>query len=157
MSYMLDENVWKDFKNTNLAEFAVGGPSIEILNKAYYEVIGYDDFYPSYKVNEYGYAMNEEFFYTPKEDNRVEFLYTKSNRSNYILSTSANSRNPNIGNEDDCLIAYDSTEGYTEGYNILSTDHAINNFADYSFRPMVCLKSDVKLIEETNGTLSISK
>ena len=156
MGYMLDEDVWKDFKNSNLAEFAVGGPSFEILEKSYREVT--ENLYPlSFEVNEFGYPTSDYFYRLPSEDSRVEFLFSKLKRTSYILSTSANSKNSGSGNLDYALLSFICDEGVSDYYEILSTNHESSSRYDYGFRPMVCLRSDIKLIEETNGTLSISK
>ena len=35
VAYMLDKDIWSDFANSSVAEYAVGGPSIEMLMKSY--------------------------------------------------------------------------------------------------------------------------
>ena len=35
VAYMLDKDIWSDFANSSVAEYAVGGPSVEMLMKSY--------------------------------------------------------------------------------------------------------------------------
>ena len=153
MSYMLDEDVWRDFKNMNLAEFVVGGPSYESLREAYKALN--QNRAPELKVTELGYVEPTTFWLTSSDIPELEFLYTEKD---YFLSTSMTFPSANmVENNTEYIMSFGkSTEGMPYDY-IIRSEIASRNNGNFGFRPMVCLKSDIKLIEETNGTLSISK
>ena len=152
MSYMLDEEVWKGFKNINLSDYTVGGPSKELLEMAFSGISG-KGYNSNFRVNKFGYSDNA-VMYPPSYEAIEEYKYLYGN--DYFLSTASNGALSNqVGEEPDELYYFDCYDGYPTSFKIISDD-------DYrqggpGFRPIVCLKSDVKLVEEANGTLSISK
>ena len=42
VAYMLDKDIWEKFANSSVAEYAVGGPSVEMLLKSYSEKMNVD-------------------------------------------------------------------------------------------------------------------
>ena len=39
VAYMLDTGIWKKFAKENVADYAIGGPTVELFFKAYNEYI----------------------------------------------------------------------------------------------------------------------
>lgn len=145
ISYILDEVAWSSFSDNNFAEYAVGAPSLEIISKSYEQLYGEKTLW---EVDiQAGYKVSGEMFIC-----KNNFLYTPEKNSRYFLASPVTYNAYGLG-------VYDY---YINDYETITDanfwdDHFYSSEENCSFRPMVCLKSDVKLIEEKNGTLSISK
>lgn len=160
VSYMLDTEVWKVFSNEK-AEYAIGGPSIELFLKSYnqkyntnYSVLAYNDGY----LADAGYELtNEDWGESLYGSYAIKYhdeLYSIANddKANGMWMAS-----PAIGS------------GYTSNYNglmiVTGTDYmriikidgsnANYNIEGTGFRPVVCLKSTVSLIDNGDGTFLV--
>ena len=58
VAYMLDKDIWSSFVNTSVAEYAVGGPSVEMLLKSYSEKKNVDFRSIALDLNVTGYRVS---------------------------------------------------------------------------------------------------
>ena len=138
VAYMLDTSAWSGFSGDK-AEYAVGSPSIELFFKSYSE---------KYKVNyiaqakSTGYQMSNNggaSWTLPAYDSILDI-----NDSTYVSSKSFWISSP----------YYDSSEiiniysnGRVGAYSYSSTTNGL--------RPIVCLKSDIQLEKNPDGSYTI--
>ena len=141
-AYMLDTNVWSTFTdNAGKAEYAIGGPTLDLFcvsyNKKYSSrQIQYQPAYHGYQLawsTGYQYEDNIEGL---AEDN----LYLEM----WLASPSSESR--------EMLGAYDAYIG-ENGIDSYDCMYADRNFG--CFRPIVCLKPEVQLVQQADGTYNI--
>ena len=141
VAYMMDTTAWNSkFRDTNKAEYVIGGPTVELLFKSYNE---------KYK--------------TAYESQAVESS-DKSNTGYQIRKTSSDSWFTGIGSmlttSDSLYVITKQTDALAywlaspSAYNpngVMYVDYDGNvtigtyNDINYGFRPLVCLKSDVTL------------
>ena len=144
VGYMTDTNVWKVFAGEK-AEYAIGGPTVEMLMKSYSQKHGVD--YQARVRDVIGYEISKD-----KGANwAIQYsgmLYT--NDSLYVIkdTTKANAvwvASPSIGGADH--IFYVNSNG--------GVHRGLYNQNNIGFRPLVCLKSDVQLQKNADGTYTI--
>ena len=141
IAYLSDTNIWKSFAGEK-AEYAIGGPNIELFLNSYNKKYGTS--YLTQATNTYGYSVGngviEKFSLTLS--NKGDSLYTVPDDLKaygyWLFSTTASDYN--------CLY-HSSSNGSV--YNLVYTVNYIG------FRPTVCLKSDVKLQDNGNGTYTL--
>lgn len=127
VAYLLDTDAWSVFQGDN-AKYAIGGPTIELL---------LDSHNKKYGTN-YKYEAKSKAGYTISEDAAI--------------------------NSNDTLLAYGGgmfiASPATIGNRIYmvgdtGTIHSRNIIDTGNIRPVVCLRSEVKLIQQSDGTLRI--
>ena len=139
LAYLVDTDAWSIFKGEK-AEYAIAGPTIDLLAKSYSLV--YPETPIEYSVSELGYKIKHKkdyfsttavsdlkpyhFLYYKIEEQKAEAMFVIG-----IFETYAS------------LMCIDYT-GCLEGCSF-------SNRSRFSFRPVVCLKSDVKLNEVSEG------
>ena len=139
VAYMLDSDIWGNFKGTN-ADYAIGGPSVELLFKAYNKYKGKS--YETQVVSQNGYQVRSS---------------STASWANYLDSGSIAADTDTVNSP---YIVTDSTKTY--GY-WLASPSAYNDYyvmlvnyngsvtcntfesTSYGFRPLVCLKSNFQL------------
>ena len=144
VAYMLDTNAWSVYKGEN-ADYAVGGPSIEMLMKSY------------------------------SQKHKVDYRAQASSATGYQVSNNGGasySDSMSLATLDSLYVLTDQTAA--EGYWVSSpsgqtTDHVMSVYfnesvyncycryldAPVGFRPLVCLSSDVKLELQQDGNFAI--
>ena len=135
VAYMLDKDIWKNFANSSVAEFAVGSPSIEMFLRSYSEKNNVD--FRANVSNTSGYYMSQdgginwEQYYL-KMLNTTETLYVlpQSSEANALWLASPSARNP-----DALIVVYYDGSVSCAGYDL----------SYYGFRPLVCLNSNISL------------
>ena len=142
VAYMLDTDVWSVFAGDK-AEYAIGGPTVEMFLNSYDEKYGTN--YVSEATSNIGYQFRSNSGYTYFLELSVpdDELYTISSmdKADYMLLASpANTSNVN------CLI--DMSFGGNFIYDSYMAKYV-------GFRPVVCLKSDVILKKDADGSYSI--
>jgi len=141
---MLDTNVWSAYKGTK-AEYAIGGPTLEMLLKSYNQKHGVD--FRARVSNNEGYEISKDGgvnwspYYNSMMD-ASDSLYTiNSNiKSNAMILAS-----PFVG----------STNGNVDGMSIVWYLGGITGSritTGNGLRPIVCLLSDVGLEKEEDGS-----
>ena len=135
VAYMLDTNAWSVYAGDK-AEYAIGGPSLELFVKSYNEHYG-----TSYttSADTYGYRINGSY----------GISLSKAEKP-YVITSSSNAYG--------MWLASTSAYGYIEMMSV-NCDGDVNGY-DYTnsifgFRPIVCLKSDVKLEKNADGSFTI--
>ena len=142
VAYLMDTNVWSTFAGTK-AEYAMGGPTIELFCASYKQT--HPDKYIDYNViSIYGYdvksSTNSEYDNIAVEiKDDFNHIYIESERSVWLASPSSQS---NIH------LLVSSSSGYMGTLEY-------NNNRGCSLRPIVCLKSDVRLKKTSDGVYAI--
>ena len=143
VAYMLDSDIWGNFKGTN-ADYAIGGPSVELLFKAYnkYKNLIGSSTYVAGDCNANGYKVSKD---------------GGSNYNTFLVSGSISADTNSINSP---YIVTDSTKTYgywlasssaSLNYNVMCVSYdgfvGANDFSNASggFRPLVCLKSNFQL------------
>jgi len=149
VSYFLDEQYWKSFKNTKYGDNvvgAIGTPTAEMLTASYNErsiALGdtADNSTLTLTKDTYGYMINENYHVNLS---RIEKLYTGSPK----LKEHTWLASPSNSSADDLTLDFD---GYVYGCNYDDTRLGV--------RPLVCLKSSIPAYVglSANGTDIILK
>ena len=146
VAYMMDTNVWSGYHAGEDAEYAMGGPTIEMY------CASYKDTHPSKylecgNVDSYGYNVrwNGGSWSTSQSglvQDDFNSIYIKSDTSKaygmWLASPSANTN-------DDLMYAY--YDGVVDNFD--------SSLTTLGLRPLVCLKSSVQLQIEEDGYLWI--
>ena len=147
VAYMLDTNVWDTFTdNAGKAEYAIGGPTLDLF------CTSYNKKYPNKTINYNmsGTGYSARLSTDRYGDNTVDI----ENDSLYVISEGNKATGMWIASPGDMdknamwmtsYGIYIGNGGYGGSYN----DDGIG------FRPIVCLKSDVQLVQQSDGTYSI--
>ena len=139
VAYMLDKEIWSALYANSSAEYAVGGPSIEMLMKSY--CITHSDKKDLYKTqasSATGYQVSNNGGGTSYANYISGMLSTSEDL--YVLpqNKGANAMwlaSPSAGNSNRVMrVSYDGRVGY---------DYYTR--ADVGFRPLVCLNSNILL------------
>jgi len=151
---MLDVDVWNGYKNTTYAKYAIGGPTIEMFcesyNKTRTDGTALLEAKETNNDNTNGYRIQKG---TAEPANSVAGLVTRAKNTSvnnmYFKSSSE-------GNH--YWLASPSANGSTE-QDVLRVDYDGNvtrggrgyGYNGIGFRPLVCLKSNVHLVENSDG------
>ena len=137
VAYMLDIKIWSSFA-TDKAEYAIGGPTVEMLFKSYnqkYKVDGID--YRAQAISATGYKISKD-----GGANWATYYASmlKTDDDLYVLPASSGADAMWLGSPS----AYD---GWQRGGCLCcgNVSNASYNYSSYGFRPIVSLKSDIIL------------
>lgn len=134
---MLDTEVWSGYNNTTYAEYAIGGPSLEMFCTAYNLI------FTERKLEAIDSNPNNTWGYLIKKDDESPSLGVKGISHSYNYNMSFN-----------CWLASPAS------YNGLGALYYLGNGAigfatangsSYYFQPVICLKSNVHLVENEDG------
>ena len=140
VAYMLDTGIWSIFRNEEYAEYAIGGPTVEMLMASYSKSHSVD--YKAQATNSTGYEISKD-----GGANWVRYgvILSKSD-SLYVLP---------ISNGANAMWLASPSADYAYGVmyvdyggGVGAGDHFTTNFG---FRPLVCLKSDIQLEADGDG------
>ena len=143
IAYMLDINAWSVYAG-EYAEYAIGGPSIELLFKSYNEKYTTD--YKAQANYQAGYQIRKDS--SSSWQYYINAMLTKDNL--YVISS-----------VNDALGMWISSPSANSGSELMYVDfngrvgNVSYNETTYGFRPVVCLKSDVKLQKNSDGSYTI--
>ena len=145
VAYMLDTDVWNVYK-TDKAEYAIGGPTVEMLMESYSKKMGVD--YQAKATSATGYQISKDGGANWASSysrmlSTSETLYVLNSSSGALAMWLASPSANNIGN----VMDVDSNLGYVD-YNVCST-------STIGFRPVVCLKSNVKIEKNDDGNITL--
>ena len=144
VGYMTDTNVWKVFAGEK-AEYAIGGPTIEMLMKSYSQKYGVN--YQARAKDAVGYEISKDGvanwanYYSGKlktEDSLYVISSTAKANAMWVASPSANGAYLVVN------VGYDGSV-YT----------SISTASNIGFRPLVSLQSDIQLQKNADGTYTI--
>ena len=144
VAYMLDTTAWSTFKDNNgKADYAIGGPTLEMLFKSYNQKHPGKN-YEAQATSAIGYQLRvNEGTWKDYTDSSSDYL--DSSDSLYVLPSSKGASAMWLASPS----AYTASVMYVycSGYVSVS-DYDAN---DRGFRPLVCLKSNVQLLESGDG------
>ena len=147
VSALLNTNNWNGFVNTSYANYAIGGPTVEMWVKSYREK-GYTSLYT--KTNTIGYCIGNTqnpttTYYNLENDNGYnETLYFPYKSTGMRDGTQCNGywiASPGASSIDDLMCVY--CNGLVSNNNY--------NDVNLSVRPLVCLKADLKVTRDYDG------
>lgn len=144
VAYMTDTNIWKGFAGDK-AEYAIGGPTLELLLKSYNQKYNLD--YQMQPISAGGYQIRKD---SDSEWGNWVYLYEED--STYAIRDKTKAKS--------LWIASPSVAGATNVFKIrsqgrLENQSCYNTTNDVGFRPVVCLKSEVQLIKKSEGVYTI--
>ena len=144
VGYMTDTNVWKVFAGEK-AEYAIGGPTIEMLMKSYSQKYGVN--YQARAKDAVGYEISKDgganwatYYSGMLKTEDSLYVISSTAKANAMWVASPSARNTN----------YVVLVGYRGGVYNDSYD-----YNDIGFRPLVSLKSDIQLQKNADGTYTI--
>ena len=146
VAYLLDTDVWNVYK-TDKADYAIGGPTVEMLMKSYSKKMGVD--YQAKATSATGYQISKDggsnwaVFYrgmlSTSETLYVLPSYSTSGANAMWLASPS---------------AYGSGGVVVVGYNgVVGCDYSNN--ASVGFRPVVSLKSGISVTKNDDGSVTL--
>ena len=157
VAYMLDTNAWSGFREEGVAEYAIGGPTIELLFEAYNKAHP-DDEYPNGK---YKARAKSATGYEISTDGGEEGGNTWSD---YMTSSAddLNDSDPTfvINSKDNAYGMWLASPSAPASRLLgVGSNGNVDRDAYYGdllgFRPLVCLQSDVQLQKNADGSYTI--
>ena len=152
VAYMLDPDVWSVYKDkNNKAEYAIGGPTTEILFKSYNQkYYNGNETYQTMVDGVVGYKKSMDGGINWRNNNHSDEVFSITDKT-YVIEDSTNAEalwiasptNQNNVNMVDAI--------YYTGWFTNSSYWALK----CGFRPMVCLKPGVELEKQADGTFKI--
>lgn len=144
VAYMLDKDIWSDFVNRTVAEYAVGGPSVEMLLKSYCgKVPEKKNLYKTQASSATGYQVSNNG--GTSYVNGISGMLNR-NETLYVLPQSSGAKDMWLASPS----AYGNRAVMFVGYNGgVSFGYYDNVYV--GFRPLVCLKSDIQLEAYEDG------
>ena len=151
VAYMLDKDIWGNFANSSVAEYAVGGPSVEMLLKSYSEKKNVD--YRAQASSAIGYQVSNNggtsyanyILGMLRTDDRLYVLPEK----NTTLES---------GNKSGANAMWLASPSASDGYGVMNVacGGSVNSGNYYNvtligFRALVCLNSNIILNEVAGG------
>jgi len=150
VAYMLDTKAWEGFKDTSgKADYAIGGPTVELLINSYNQKFNKN---LKYRVtNSKGYDLSKDngstwsncctgFLYLSNDDDLYAIKSGKNARAMWLASTSSY-------DENHLMNVY--SWGAEQNGNMSFYSYYSN--VDHGFRPIICLKTGVKIQEFGNS------
>ena len=143
VAYMLDTTAWSTFKDNNgKADYAIGGPTIEMLMKSYsqkhnvqYKAEAVNDTgHEGYKISKDNGANLNDYCFGMLSTDSLYVPSSKGATAMWLASPSA------YGTDSVMYVYYNGSVKYHLYYYIF-----------FGFRPLVCLKSNVQLQESGDG------
>ena len=150
VAYMLDTNAWSDFAGEK-AEYAIGGPTIELFLKSYNEKYPDENYnngrYQAKATSEIGYKLSGDGGNTWRGHDSSYFM--NSDDSLYVINSKDEADGMWIASpidfytEDEIINIYYSGKLASLGIKTVTPS--------LGFRPVVCLNSNVELQDNGNG------
>ena len=145
VAYMLDTNIWRSFK-TEQAEYAIGGPTIEMLMASYNK---------KHNVN-YMARAKDKIGYEISKDGGTNWSYgcdmLSTSESLYVISSVKNANgmwiaSPSAGSVG--FVMQTDEDGWVLSGGYVDNNTYRENFV--GFRPVVCLNSNIQLEKDGDG------
>ena len=144
ISFMLDIEKWSSlYANTEYAEYAVGGPTLDLLCASYKKTHPYK--YIEYISDNIGYLVK---WSTSSENYNYEISQIDDSNKLYYLKDDISKCN-NMWLASPADYGTISLKGLDSSGNLKEIGYTNNNTG---FRPIVCLKADAKLEKQVDGT-----
>ena len=145
VAFILDEKIWSEkYANSKYAEYAIGGPTLELYSASYKRT--HPNKYIQYSYGELGYS----FKWSTSNDNYTSWLEGIDTKDNLYVVNYPNMQDgmwlasPAANSENVLCVFFvdDETGSGLEG--VFDAFHTIM-YNQTGFRPIVCLKSETKL------------
>ena len=140
IAYMLDTNLWKDFAGEN-AEYAIGGPTLEMLTESYSQKYGVD--YSTRVTSEIGYEISSD-----GGNNWANVVRGMLDTSDTQYVTRNSNGRLGFWLASPCAA---SSDGIASIYYDGNVDYGNYTSTSLAFRPLICLKSNVSLDAKDDG------
>ncbi len=147
MAYMLDTTRWEGFSGSD-ADYAVGGPTIEMLMASYAE---------KYKVNYVAKVNNGAYYVSKNGGTTLETDCAKmlnKNDSLYVINSTEKANSMWVVS----MYTFGSSNSNCILHVVTSNGDLLYSYCFHSntgFRPIVCLKASVKLEKVSEGNYKI--
>ncbi len=151
VAYMLDTEIWKKFANEDVADYAIGGPTIELLFKAYNEAYGLGNKYQAKAESSEGYKISSDAGSTWSDSITSRSDYLKTEKP-YVISDETSACGMWLASPDDLIVP---TDVLNLGANGTINGVPFEQWSYSGFRPLVCLKSDIQLQKSEDGNYEI--
>ena len=150
VAYMMDATAWNSkFLDSSKAEYAIGGPTIELLFKSYNEKYGTS--YVAGATNSMGYSIKKQ-----ESDSWSTYINGMLTKNDYIQdSLYVISKDTNAAG---MWLASSSANSEKEVMNVRFNGYVLKDWYDnptFGFRPLVCLKSNTQLQKVEDTTYQI--
>lgn len=148
VAYLMDTNIWSKYLDDNLAEYAIGGPTIELF------CVSYKDTHPEWYIE--CMASDDSIGYKVKWSDRPDTAYSDSvNQIADIGGFNGIYMKENTDAESTIWLASPSARTvYFVG--ILGDSYTGNAYGgNRGLRPIVCLKPGIQLEKVSEGTYAI--
>ena len=146
VAYLLDKSIWTDKFKGNGAEYIVGAPSLDMILTSYNQYTNQSNMYQSRAENSIGYNFSENSGSTWLSSSSSGSKYLTKGNGLYGINDQSNSYAYWVSSPScygDYGVMYVNYGGY------ISYDYYIHN--SLGFRPIICLKSNIKLTEIEEG------
>ena len=145
VAYMLDTEVWSVYAGEK-AEYAIGGPTVEMLMASYSEKYGVD--YRAQASSRTGYQISNNG--GASWSNNISGMLSTSD-STYVINSTSKAYGMWVASPSADYTNIVMNVGYNGNVNFGS--YANDN---PGFRPLVCLRSDITLQENSDGSYTIN-
>ena len=146
-AYLLDTSIWSGYKDSNnKAEYVIGGPTLELF------IASYNDTHET----DINYEVTSEVGYKVKWSTDTSFNYyiegLDTSESLYVIADDTNAWGYWLA----------SPSARSNGYFVFRVffngrvDDSDYSSSYYGFRPLICLKSEIQLIEQESGKYAIN-
>lgn len=141
---MLDIEVWSGYNNTYYAKYAIGGPTLEMFCRSYNRT-HLDENLEALETNSsnnYGYQIKGT---TGNAANSISGLTNGTSKGMYFKYSDKGRY---------CWIASPNANGYRDLFRATTLGELKSDLyssKDLGFRPLICLNSNVHLVENSDG------
>ena len=157
-AYMMDTVQWNDYykdaNNSSMVEYAIGGPTLELFIASYNQTYSNKTIDVSTKYT----LQNDNTGYVIKwstdTDYTWERFYLNINDTLYAFSDAETSWRMWLASPS--AMYKDRLLDVTTNCGIDSTGYGAESYSGGGFRPIVCLSSSVKLIDNGDGTYRVN-
>ena len=149
VAYMMDTNVWSEYYASEDAEYAMGGPTIEMFCASYKDT--HRKYLECGNLNLYGYQLrwNEDSWNEGQDD-----LFQDDFNSIYIKSDESKAEGMWLASP----AARDGSKVMEASYyGAVTFTGCFEPYSINGFRPIVCLKPEIQFEKQTGGTVMIVK
>ena len=153
VAYMLDKNIWSVYAGDK-AKYAIGVPTAELLFKSYNKKYGTN--LVAKAKNQIGYQVGSDYYYSKVlKTSDPTYVIKSTNKAMGMWLATPSYRN-SVTKAEVYFVLYDGSiyEGNTIT-GVFSIDQYNATGYGLGLRPVVCLKPDVKLQKNSDGSYTI--
>ena len=140
VAYMLDTDVWNVYK-TDKADYAIGGPTVELLMASYSKKMGVD--YQAKATSATGYQISEDG--GTKWTNLCNGMLSRI-ETLYVLP---------VGSTSGANAMKLASPSVYRSYYVMDVGYGDYDYSYGGFRPVVCLNSKVSVTDNGDGSVTL--